>query len=511
MGEINSNLYRRPDGSYFYLQENGDEVEVNPLLKLGDNESDWSYIDKDNKLYTPRREHNNGYAIQDNRSNGQRFWDRYLGELKYSYKNNIPIKGKYTIPAIGLSALGALGGSSIIGSIATRGLANTAFDAGVSALGGGAVDMSSRLITGNSLGKNIENISQGYVPETVGAFVNPGFALTPHVLGNAATRMIAGTNIGKRAIETAMRTSSNANPLPALYTGIKKSSLDRKKKVLRYIFTGKQQDTPGYNHWGIIQDKPYQGLFGDTFNPQEGYGDVIDAYLWSKELDPRIARRVEGDPLGVHEKYVIDNYPTKKVRVYQTEPQLQEGQQIVTNPEKIEGIYKTIKDDGSFATSTGMHTYDAQGHVLQDFGDETFRRQDIWKFLASDYMKKYGSKKPSLKSRFVKWGLNTVDRAGNPIIVRTPIIKSTQPINLISDSDLDKFSISSMLKKSNISGKNVIQELLKIKGFDTKKFEANLQKSAAFNLKDFKGDDLQKIDFSKIIKNKPDRAQQLTW
>jgi len=65
-----SNLFRRPDGTYFFVNNDGSQVDVKPLTKLSNNESTWTFVDDNNKLYTPSTQHNNGEIIQDNRNSG---------------------------------------------------------------------------------------------------------------------------------------------------------------------------------------------------------------------------------------------------------------------------------------------------------------------------------------------------------------------------------------------------------------------------------------------------------
>jgi len=134
--------------------------------------------------------------------------------------------------------LGAAGGTSLINSILTRGALNTAFDTGVSTVGGLTVDLGSRITTGKSFGKNIEELSKGYIPEAAGTMLNPGFLTTPHNVGKAATYVIGHTNPGKRLVETAMRTTSAINPIGQIWHGIKTMPKDRLKAVTKYIITG---------------------------------------------------------------------------------------------------------------------------------------------------------------------------------------------------------------------------------------------------------------------------------
>lgn len=185
------NIFRRPDGSFFYWGDDG-EIDVTPLnTTLSDDPSMWTYIDQSGKKYTPKLQPTNqGTIQQDNRGAGEKFWDNYIGELKYDLNNNRVVGGKYTLPAIGLGALGLYGASALgglsyatptltesVGLVGKNIYGNAARDFVLSMLGGTTLDEASKLYTGNSWGRNFSNFTGGWIPELVADFTNPGYLL----------------------------------------------------------------------------------------------------------------------------------------------------------------------------------------------------------------------------------------------------------------------------------------------------------------------------------------------
>ena len=192
------NVFRRSNGQYFY--KNGDsEIDLQPIMtSLSDDPATWTYVDAAGKKYTPKRQIDNGVITEDTRSSGESFWDNYVGELKYDIANNRVIGGKYTMPAIAAGALGgllagAIGSSSAypalneaVGLVGKNIWRDAAKNFAWSMFGGSAVDKASQLYTGQSWGKNINSISEGWIPEFVGDFINPGYLLSGESVNTAS-------------------------------------------------------------------------------------------------------------------------------------------------------------------------------------------------------------------------------------------------------------------------------------------------------------------------------------
>lgn len=114
------NIFRRSDGTYFYQEDpNSEEVTVTPLNTLFEDPAQWTYTDNDGKVYTPRqvatpfqgtatKKEEEGPLVEAAKN--------YLGELQYDINNNIPVKGKYTMPAIAASAILPIAGNAFAGT-----------------------------------------------------------------------------------------------------------------------------------------------------------------------------------------------------------------------------------------------------------------------------------------------------------------------------------------------------------------------------------------------------------
>ena len=106
---ISPNIFRRPNGEYFYqASPDSEEVSVTPLNTLFDNPALWTYTDNNGKLYTPRQSATSTQGtIAKKEEEGPivEAAKNYLGELQYDINNGVPIGGKYTMPAIAASAL----------------------------------------------------------------------------------------------------------------------------------------------------------------------------------------------------------------------------------------------------------------------------------------------------------------------------------------------------------------------------------------------------------------------
>ena len=142
-GSQQMNIFRRPNGEYFYkASPDSEEISVTPLNTLFDNPALWTYTDANGKLYTPRQTvaTNQGTIVKkEDEGPLVEAVKNYLGELQYDINNSVPIGGKYTMPAIAAGALlplaeEAFAGTSIAGIPATT-WADAALTAGFGAHG----------------------------------------------------------------------------------------------------------------------------------------------------------------------------------------------------------------------------------------------------------------------------------------------------------------------------------------------------------------------------------------
>ena len=140
------NIFRRPDGSYFYQEGPEDkEINVTPMNTVFDNPSQWTYVDDEGRQYTPKQPfaNNTGEITKGEDSNPLvKAANNYFRELAYrsTYDpSSIALQGKYTMPAIAASALLPVAGEAVAGTsiagIPTMTWADTALTAGFGAHG----------------------------------------------------------------------------------------------------------------------------------------------------------------------------------------------------------------------------------------------------------------------------------------------------------------------------------------------------------------------------------------
>lgn len=202
-GDGKPNIFRRDkDGSYFYRGDNGVEVDVTPEnTSLSTNPAMWTFVDSAGKRYFPHLQHDTGTVYQDDRSSGEKFWDNYIGELKYDLQNDKVVGGKYTLPAIGLGALGMYAAGAAGSAAAAPTLQQAASlvgkniyytaarDFALSMLGGTVLDNATKTITGKPWGENVSNLTRGWLPIAISDFTNPGYLLSGEA-GNIASQNI---------------------------------------------------------------------------------------------------------------------------------------------------------------------------------------------------------------------------------------------------------------------------------------------------------------------------------
>lgn len=259
-----------------------------------------------------------------------------------------------------------------------------------------------------------------------------------------AARVAAKTPVGKRTVETIMRTSSNPTPFDKIKNGVKTFDKNRSKAVLNYILTGKRTGNFGYyNSFAETPEQAYTGFVSERLkkyaqdldeanimlhNPNSEYGDAIDAYLYNKQIDPVYGFDLVsvGNDFGPHGQYILQNYNkvSKNIPVYESPVQTIEIRIPRSQTSQVKSI-ENIGDEGYIRgaySNKGNVEYDAAGHLKQlgTFANvPVAREQDIWKYLPSDY-NKYTTDLKGVRKVLQYIGTNAVDAAGTPIIVRTP-------------------------------------------------------------------------------------------
>lgn len=336
-------------------------------------------------------------------------------------------------------------------------------------IGGKTVDNTTKAITG--LNWNDTMNKYGIMPKNWGNYLNPGY------FGGSYVNEWLFDKPGRRLIETFMRTSDGANmfenledvnrsffkPIAISFTpNIPKEKriemLKRPAAIIKYIALGKR--TPGiyYNTFSYI-NTPYSGIYGlspyyDRMFSQNGYknGDLIDAFLYKK---PMKIEGLEKDPLndkGVFDSYVAKKYPNKEIPTYQVTSKnaTWDDTNIPQHPnqQSIQPLIGAAPkgDMGSIQIRPGLDINTA-GHLKVKGTNNTFQQQDIWKFDADEYMKRWGNaymqqapfkwdKKSSFKNNIISFNnskvkplltrklantaLQTVDYYGTPVITKSP-------------------------------------------------------------------------------------------
>lgn len=244
-----------------------------------------------------------------------------------------------------------------------------------------------------------------------------------------------GTNTTKRAIETAMHTTGDPNPIPLIARGIEVRNWGERFNVGKYILTGK--NTGGTSNTLGMRFDPirdewtpsfYTGLNGPANVRIQDYDpnfDLVRSYLYGTEL-PALFTRVDPTDYGVHTNYILRNYPGKKINVYEMPnyhfPDVPEGPVTTTH---VEG--------GRGGFHYGEMSYDAAGHMLEQGlanNIPVIRGQDMWKFNPKDYthsweiLNRQSNSTPKdlasglMKNLAIKYGLALTDYHGTPFIVR---------------------------------------------------------------------------------------------
>lgn len=338
--------------------------------------------------------------------------NNYFRELNYNTQNGIVPRWYHGYPLAMLAT--GLGQSVVTAPFATT----ASFIGGYT--GGKAIDTGSKLTTGKSWAENVHNLT--------GLDIEPSEISNPGVWIGGFYVPKYGTNVVRRGVETAMRTSPMQNGLETFIDNGKLVLKDRNrvKAIGKYIFTGKATGNKGYYN-SLRYTHPEENYYGGfDWIPENlrGKNDVIDAFLYGKEIDPGFGlyKKAQGENFGIHKNYVGENYSNKadKIQVYGTY--------------KTDPLYSKIKTTHSKGIDSEIETgnnvgFDAAGHRqvygFDKAGNQYTMEQDIWKFKPKEYMKKWLDNNkdvdvPLWKKALMRSGLEVTDRVGTPVIVRTP-------------------------------------------------------------------------------------------
>lgn len=251
--------------------------------------------------------------------------------------------------------------------------------------------------------------------------------------------------ITRRAIETAMRTTDAANPIPVIINNFKElkngwfGGHKRLESIARYILTGthnKRNPKGWYNSFALPEEDTgflnyYTGFWQDV--PKLG-DDYIDALLHKKMIDPKYGLTPihKGNNFGEYSKYISENYPkqAKDIVTYITNHPAYTPVSIKNVPKK----YRFLDAIGTINTQTKYGTYrvNVGGHNILVGDNNVAQASDIFKFLNKDYKKRWNDYifadnpyypiniSKDLMNRWVDAGLKLINELETPVITRTP-------------------------------------------------------------------------------------------
>lgn len=275
---------------------------------------------------------------------------------------------------------------------------------------------------------------------------------SPTILAKTASAIIPN-NIKKRGIEVAMRTTENADPIPEIIWGWQASSPERKRKVLQYVFFGKQPkhiNSDGtvwydldYNHLARDNQFMYTGMhqprsarpFYDQTKPAEQQSDIIGHIIYGNDLNPQIATEVPND--GFFASYLSQEYPklASKIKTYETKT-FGNTKTVSNFPENVNIKTRSVTEDAGyneFKTINGR--INVGGHLRSEGRDSNgnlyIQEHDIYKFNPEDYIKRWDT--PGFLNKF---GLTFINDNITPVIFRTPIIEKPSVIGSSGETSL---------------------------------------------------------------------------
>lgn len=198
-----------------------------------------------------------------------------------------------------------------------------------------------------------------------------------------------GWGAEKRAIEAAA-TASAGTPMPLndITHGLTTANA---KGIAKYILTGKGNLT---EHFDPFIEK-YNGFYGTKRALQNA--SLIRSYLYGEPI-PYLREVTGNGKYGIHDNYVLKNYPDKygKIKVYEG-PTVGSHNGALRSKIGTKSPIDVLETQGTsgfidFYTENGKLSLDASGHLKQlgiikgrPYGNVYSREQDIYKFNPKDY------------------------------------------------------------------------------------------------------------------------------
>ena len=250
--------------------------------------------------------------------------------------------------------------------------------------------------------------------------------------------------ITRRAIETAMRTTSAPNPLSDIKYGFdlirhSPDAIPRLFDIGNYILTGIRnpfRKKGWYNSLAINPDDYYSGFWHlpERFGEPRGHGsygnDYIDAALYNKTIDPAFGYKkvAKGKDFGEYADIIKKEYSDKAPNIVTYETTLPKRYRQMSEPKEYDYVSKNNDMYASDDYMANVAGHNAYYNRPKTFLDPVIKREsDIWHFLQKGYDKKWEPKRinrfhpnSELADRWVDGGLKLVQDFVTPVIARTP-------------------------------------------------------------------------------------------
>lgn len=305
------------------------------------------------------------------------------------------------------------------------------------------------------------------LPEWATEYTNPGELLGMY--GGFKAIDVPWSNVERRGIEMAMRTSPAGNPITQIKYGVNQFKGDlsyslkhpqfesRSRNLYRRFFKPDSERLPIHTLPSKTSDKLNYLLLGkkggpnyNSFNYSDTYNglffsegripteeDIITNALYPKtsRLSSEIGALDASQDLGVHTNHVTQNYADKDIKVHLLSHNNNVFPETTTiNREKLQDALTKLYSEEIQSTHLGMDSpidlqnglqYDAAGHLLELRRNPTtnaieWREQDIWGFHPENYTKKWlSSGRSDKEKKWADFGLRVVNSRLTPHIYRT--------------------------------------------------------------------------------------------
>ena len=322
-----------------------------------------------------------------------------------------------------------------------------------------ALNSAYSLTTNRNLGNDINYVTNSNIGD-LATFTLSG-ALR-RGLGKSVFNTFVNSDITKRGLETILR-GSGGQSTPFYELGRiqhQRNNLEifpkeRKKAILNYILFGKEDEILEpwqYKSLATSKKNYYGGIF-DKSGELQYNNDLIDQFLFGRQVSPKYLTLTNDSDFGIHTNYINNTYKNKAgdIKIYQSSvpKNTTKTNQFDLSTAQVEGTHTNLVGVSPRTTiNTGGHLklIDTSGNSIE---------QDIWKFNPEEFRTKWlqgnlvtskdgytrstkyaYTPNPQLNSfnlsdiksfiqqiqmnSLINSGLKILDASGTPIIIRTP-------------------------------------------------------------------------------------------